>query len=175
MKKNFGYRVLAEHGLLSNIIEGLSLVDLIKLANICRRTYIFTVSWNMSAVAPPKPDCQNSFPLFNDISPDIIYKSTEDAIIDKCKGNFYGPFNRMTNQPDGYGVFTTSVTETEVYDKTEYKHYVVVNIDCGNVKNGYFSDGRRVILSKKQKSLLLMNTKYLPDGSLLQKVEKLTL
>ena len=53
-----------------------------------------------------------------------------------------------TNLPDGYGVFRTPDW-----------------LDCGRVKDGGFTDGKKVSLHAKACVLKLINAKTQPDGT----------
>ena len=55
MKKRLGRRVVTEHGLVSNVLLGLSLADQIAIGNLTKRTYEITVPWNTAAVKVPIP------------------------------------------------------------------------------------------------------------------------
>ena len=72
LKRRPGRRVASEHGLISNVLPGLTLVDRLKLSSICSRTYLVTVPWNMPAVKMPL-DSQN-FPQIDKISEDFVCK-----------------------------------------------------------------------------------------------------
>jgi hypothetical protein len=56
--------------------------------------------------------------------------------------------------PEGQGVFATD----------DWIH-------CGKVMNGKFADGKKVSVDKNSKVLRLVYTKFLLDGTVLQKVE----
>lgn len=53
MKKRLGRRVVTEHGLVSNVLLGLSLADQIAIGSLTKRTYEITVPWNTAAVKVP--------------------------------------------------------------------------------------------------------------------------
>ena len=135
-----------EHGLISNVLPSLDLVDQLAISNICSRTHNVTVPWNIHNVALPQ---STNFPKINDISGDFVCKR-DKARLDGNEGYFCGSFCKTTNLPDGYGVFTTG----------DWIH-------CGKVKGGIFSDGRKVSVDGKEKFLKLVNTKNQPDGSVL--------
>jgi len=60
-KKNLGRRVCFEHGLISNVLYALGLVDQVTLSNICSRTHDKTVPWNVFSVEVPQ-EMTNIFP-----------------------------------------------------------------------------------------------------------------
>ena len=106
MKNNLGKRVVTEHGLISNVLSGLHLVDQIAIAGICYRTYKKTVPWNVVALKTCQESAINGFPEIDVISGDFVCRWIE-ATIDQEQGHFYGPVSRLTNLPSGYGVFVT--------------------------------------------------------------------
>ena len=67
MQRNLGCRVILEHGLISNILPSLSLVDQLTLANICSRTHQITVPWNILSVVLYQSEL-SAFPKIDDIS-----------------------------------------------------------------------------------------------------------
>ncbi len=69
-------------------------------------------------------------------------------------GTFYGPVNKLTGLPQGYGVF---------------KEYLWVH--CSSVLNGRFGEGRRVSVNLITNQMKLVKTKFQSDGSKLQKIE----
>jgi len=78
MKKRFGRRVVTEHGLLSNVLQGLTLPDQIAIGSLTKRTYEITVPWNTAAVkVPVRPPALEDYPnLFfpNNTSGDDVKK-----------------------------------------------------------------------------------------------------
>ena len=138
LKRRLGRRVACEHGLISNVLPGLTLVDQLSISNICSRTYFVTVPWNMPAVKMPH-DFTSNFPEIDLISEDFVCKR-QSAQIEGESGFFYGSICKLKNLPEGCGVFVTD----------EWVH-------CGAVKDGLFSDGRRVSAKKGAKVLKLVN------------------
>ena len=102
----------------------------------------------------PSDDPSIPFPKIDDITRDYTCKCRE-VDIEGEKGIFYGPFSKKNSHPDGYGVFINGDW-----------------INCGKVKDGTFTAGRRVSVNSKQKVLKLVNTKILADQTVLQKVER---
>ena len=96
MEKSSGNRLVYEHGLVSNILRGLCLVDQLNISRICRRTYEFTVPWNIIVEIPHDPI--SSFPKIDDISADLVCRRVE-ATIDDESGYFYGPVNKDSDLP----------------------------------------------------------------------------
>ena len=45
---------------------------------------------------------------------------------------------------------------------------------CGSVANGIFTAGKRVSVKKETQEMRLINSKFLSDGSILQKIESFT-
>ncbi len=135
LKRRLGRRVVTEHGLISNILPGLTLVDRLKLSSMCSRTYLVTVPWNIPAVQLPL-DSSSNFPQINLISEDFVCKRWSEGE----SGFFYGSICKSTNLPEGCGVFVTD----------EWVH-------CGEVKDGLFTDGRKVSLNKGANVLKLVN------------------
>ena len=73
-------------------------------------------------------------------------------------GTFYGPVNKVTGIPYGYGVLDAGVW-----------------LHCSSVLNGgKFSDGKRISVNRVTKEMKLVNTKFQSDGSKLQKIESFT-
>ena len=99
----------------------------------------------------------NSFPRIDEISADFLCKPTENAVVEGEEGTFYGPVNKVTGLPQGYGVLDTGSW-----------------VHCSSVFNGTFSEGRRVSVNRLTKEMKLVNTKIQSDGSKLQKVESFT-
>ena len=66
-KHKLGRRVVLEHGLISNILSALGLLDQITMSNICSRTHDITVPWNVFCVETPQ-DMPNIFPKIDAIS-----------------------------------------------------------------------------------------------------------
>ena len=75
MKRRLGRRVVSEHGLISNVLPGLELVDQIQISNIYSRTHQVTVPCNVFAVQliDKASDC---FPAIDKISADFVCKRT---------------------------------------------------------------------------------------------------
>jgi hypothetical protein len=126
-QKSLGYRVVAEHGLIYNVLVCLGLVDQIKMSSIYSRAYKITVPWNMPPVLIPF-DTPCDFPGLKIPSEDHVCKSIE-ATIEGEKCEFFGIVRKSTNLPDGFGVFRT------VY-WSDWKQGGWVR--CGQVKNGLY-------------------------------------
>ncbi len=129
-RNNFGRHVVLEHGLISNILSALSLIDQLTISNICSRTHDKTVPWNIFCVEWPQ-DMPNVFPKIDAISDLFVCKRIE-AKIEGETGYFYGSVSNTTGYPEGYGVYTTE----------DWVH-------CGKVEHGHFKDGRKVSVSPK--------------------------
>ena len=112
-----------------------------------------TVAWNIPNIKLPKEE-PNSFPKLDDITNDFVCKRGYRRVGGE-KGYFYGSFSKQSGQPEGYGVFVCG----------DWVH-------CGKVLDGLFTDGRRVSVSQRLRVLKLVNTKSLPEGSVLQKIER---
>ena len=128
-EKKLSRRVVKEHGLISNILPALILIDQLTLSYICRRTHDITVPWNIFSVPIPQ-DLPDSFPKIDDVSDEFVCKRVK-AKIEGEKGWFYGSVRKWTGLPDGLGVFVTGPW-----------------LQCGKVKDGLFDDGRRVSINK---------------------------
>ena len=102
-KRSLSQRAVMEHGLISNILPPLPLVDRVILANIHSRTYEITVPWNSGCVEIPK-NAVSVFPKIDTIPDGFICKITE-TFIGGEKGEFYGPVDKLTNVATGEGVF----------------------------------------------------------------------
>lgn len=106
------------------------------------------------------------FPKIDDISDDFVCKSKHLKIGEE-KGRFYGPFDKKTDQPDGYGVFKTDW----------HKENFFGSIICGKVRNGQFADGRLVAakyggrrdIESKLDFIRLVDVQHLADGTLLER------
>jgi hypothetical protein len=70
-------------------------------------------------------------------------------------GIFYGIFCKSTGLPDGLGVFVAG----------DWVH-------CGEVKSGVYQDGRKVSVNRNERLLMLINQKWIADGSVLKKIER---
>ena len=106
-QKSLGYRVVAEHGLIYNVLVCLGLVDQLKMSSICSRANKITVPWNMPPVLLPfNTPCD--FPNLKIPSEDHVCKRIE-AIVEGEKGEFFGIVRKSTNMPDGFGVFRTGI------------------------------------------------------------------
>ncbi len=134
MKASLGSRVILEHGPITNVLAGLDLIEQIRIAIICRRTYDITVVQNTLAVRLPI-DRLCDFPSLQIPSDAFVCKRLE-ATIDGIPGEFFGIVRKQTNLPDGYGVFKAS----------DWVH-------CGEVKDGKFLDGRKVSVNKAERLL----------------------
>jgi hypothetical protein len=156
MPKSIIQRALKEHGLTSNLLASMPLETQIAVASVINRSYETTVPWNTPAVPFPIR-AQNNFLKFNDVSADFVCKRTDNVIIEGEMGKFYGPVNKVTGLPQGYGILVTD----------EWVH-------CSSVLNGTFSEGRRVSVNPETKQMKLVNTKFQSDGSKLQKIESFT-
>jgi len=75
-------------------------------------------------------DVPSIFPKIDAISDQFVCKRIE-ANIEGEEGCFYGSVSKLTDTPDGYGVFKTE----------DWVH-------CGKVEHGHFTDGRKVSVSK---------------------------
>ena len=95
MKKRLSCRVVSEHGLISNFLPALELVDQIRISNIFSRTYQVTVSWNSSAVQLIEKEI-NCFPAIDNISAEFVCKRTY-AKIEGQRGFFYGSVSKSTD------------------------------------------------------------------------------
>ena len=146
MQKSLGRRVITEHGPIDNVLTNLELIDQIRIANICKRTYNITVAHNTLAVRLPI-DRLCDFPSLKIPSDAFVCKRIE-ATIDGISGQFFGIVCRKTDLPDGYGVFK-----------------VIDWVHCGQFKDGKFYEGRKVSINKGQRLLKLTNRKRLADGS----------
>ena len=78
-------------------------------------------------------------------------------VIEGESGTFYGPVNKVTGLPQGYGVFYTGFW-----------------VHCSSVLNGKLFEGRRVSVNRQGERMKLVNTKFQSDGSKLQKIESFT-
>ena len=136
--KSRGHRIVTNHGLISNILPSLNLVDQVSLGALCKRSYEITVPWNLSKVKMPAQE-YNNFPLINNITSDFRCKQVE-ATIEGEIGKFNGSVSNLDNLPSGYGVF-----ETKLW------------VHCGRVHNGCFTDGKKVSVGKKKGHLILVD------------------
>ncbi len=152
MQASLGSRVILEHGPITNVLAGLDLIDQIRIAIICKRTYDITVVQNTFAVRLPINRLCD-FPGLKIPSDAFVCKRIE-ATIDGIPGEFFGIVRRQTDLPEGYGVFK-----------------VVDWVHCGRVKDGKFLEGRKVSVNKAERLLKLSNQKWLADGSVLVKTE----
>ncbi len=79
MEASRGPRIIEEHGLISNILLQLSLVDQTPIANIWSRPYKVTAPWNIYRVSlPTDPLCD--FPNLKIPSADHVIKRMETTI-----------------------------------------------------------------------------------------------
>jgi hypothetical protein len=101
-----GPRLIMDHGLISNLLPALGLVDQQTFAHFLRRTYQVTVPWNTPCVQLPF-DSPCDFPNLKIPSEGHVCKSIE-ATIDGEEGVFFGIVCKSSVIPDGYGVFRTS-------------------------------------------------------------------
>ena len=67
MKKRISSRIVSEHGLITNVLAGLTQVEMIMVANLLKRTYEITVPWNSWSVSIPRKFI-SSFPMIEDSS-----------------------------------------------------------------------------------------------------------
>ena len=68
MKSTLGSRIIAEHGLISNILQGFNLVDLISLAGVTKRVYDITIPWNaIRMLMPVSLNTMNAFPRIDEV------------------------------------------------------------------------------------------------------------
>ncbi len=88
MKASLGSRVILEHGPLTNVLVGLELIDQIRIANICNRTYQITVAHNTCFVRLPI-DRICDFPNVKIPSDAFVCKRVE-ATIEGESGVFFG-------------------------------------------------------------------------------------
>ena len=94
MKKSFGYRVVSEHGLISNILPGLQLIGKVFMSTISKRTYFVTVAWNMPfGVKMPSIINASNFPNIQVIEEGLLFKGVF-VTIDGEDGWFLGPILR---------------------------------------------------------------------------------
>ena len=152
MKRTLGSRLVAEHGLISNILSGLCLVDQVVLSSVCRRSYEITVPWNISIGFPT--DVISVFPKLDEISNGLVCKRMK-VIVEGEIGYFYGPASHKFDIPSGEGVYVTR------------KH-----VHCGRLINGVGFEGEKLSLNRKTGQFETKRAKYLPDGTLLQKIIK---
>jgi hypothetical protein len=152
MQSSLGSRVILEHGPITNVLAYLDFIDQIRIAIICKRTYEITVANNTWVVRLPI-DRLCDFPGLEIPSDDFVCKTIK-ATIDGKFGQFFGIVCRLTEQPDGYGVFKAG----------NWVH-------CGKVKDGKFLEGRKVSVNYAFQLLQLSNMKCLADGSVLNKIE----
>ncbi len=138
MPKSLGSRVILEHGPITNVLAALELIDQIRIANICKRTYKITVVQNTLTVRLPI-DRLCDFPGLK-IPSDAFVCKRISAVIDGLYGRFSGIVCRLTDLPDGYGVFQ-----------------VVDCVHFGQVKDGKFLEGRRVSVNYAELLLKLTN------------------
>ena len=103
MQTSLGLRVILEHGPISNVLPNLELIDKIRIAIICKRTYQITVANNTFAVRLPI-DRLCDFPGLKIPSDDFVCKRIE-ATIEGESAEFFGIVCKLTGLPDGYGVF----------------------------------------------------------------------
>jgi hypothetical protein len=153
MQESLGRRVILEHGLISNVLIQLGLVDQLIVANICNRTYQITVPWNVRQLTLPI-DPLSDFPNLKIPSADHVCKRME-ATIEGELGIFFGITSKISGKPDGYGVFK-----------------VGARLFCGEVKEDSFQEGRKLSVKLKYKILQLINQKWLSDGSVIKKIER---
>ena len=99
-------------------------------------------------------DLPNIFPKIDAISDQFVCKRIE-AYIEGEEGHFYGSICKVTDSPDGYGVFKTG----------DWVH-------CGKVERSHFTDGRKVSINSESKVLKLVSIKGQADGAVFEKVEK---
>ena len=152
MQASLGSRVILEHGPITNVLAGLDLIDQIRIAIICKRTYDITVVQNTFAVRLPI-DRLCDFPGLKIPSDAFVCKRIW-AVIDGIFGEFFGIVRKQTDLPEGYGVFK-----------------VVDWVHCGRVKDGKFFEGRKVSFNRAEQLLKLSNQKWLADGSVMVKTE----
>ena len=79
MQTSLGSRVILEHGPITNVLVALELIDLIRIAIICKRTYKITVSHNTMAVRLPV-DRLCDFPSLKIPSDDFVCKRVKATI-----------------------------------------------------------------------------------------------
>ncbi len=142
MKKRLGKRIVTEHGLVSNVLPGLTLVDQVAIASLTKRTYEVTVPWNSSALMFPKLALEDYPNLYfpNNTSSDQIQKI--DTQVSGEEGQFYGMVNEKTGLASGHGVFLAG----------EWIH-------CGSVEKDIFIMGRKVSANKSTGELQLLSWK----------------
>ena len=88
MQTNLGRRVIMEHGPIDNVLANLDLIDQIRIANICNRTYQITVAHNTCFVRLPI-DRICDFPNVKIPSDAFVCKRVE-ATIEGESGVFFG-------------------------------------------------------------------------------------
>jgi hypothetical protein len=147
-----GPRLIMDHGLISNLLPALGLVDQQAFAHFLSRAYNVTVPWNTPPVQLPI-DSPCDFPNLKIPSEGHVCKRLE-ATIDGEKGEFFGIVCKSSGIPDGYGVFRTS----------DWVH-------CGQVKNDVYQQGRKVSVNASEELLRLTNRKWLANGTVLEKIE----
>ena len=153
MQRTRTQRAVNEHGLISNALAAMPLEVQLAVASVINRSYLITVPWNTPAVRFPIK-ARSKFPKIDDISADFLCKRTQNVVIEGKEGTFYGPVDKVTGLPQGYGVFVTD----------EWVH-------CSSVSSGKFCEGRRVSVNWVTKEMKLVKTKFQSDGSKLQKIE----
>ncbi len=156
------HRVVLEHGPITNVLAALDLIDQVRIAIMCKRTYKITVVQNTLAVQIPI-DRLCDFPGLV-IPSDAFEIKKVKATIDGYPGEFFGIVRRETNLPDGYGVFKEYNHPNDPDPYWLWAH-------CGQVKDGKFLEGKMVSANKLYATLKLRNKKWLPDGSVLEKTE----
>ena len=76
-----------------------------------------------------------------------------NTIIEGKFGIFYGSYSKSSRLPEGNGVFK----------EEKWLH-------CGKVKDRAFLVGRKLSVSKELKSFEMTHSKWLGDGSLVQRI-----
>ena len=142
MQPSLANKVVNRHGLISSALSGMPLETQTAVSSVISRSYDITVLWNVPFVPFPV-NAQNKFPKIDDISDDFIFKRTENVIIEGEDGTFYGPVSKLSDLPQGYGVFVTGGW-----------------VHCSSVANGIFTTGKRVSVNMKTKEMKLVNTKF---------------
>ncbi len=141
MQSKLGRRVILESGPLTNILVALGLLDQMRIANICKRTYSITVPQFKACLwLPTDPVCD--FPNIRIASTDHVIKRIK-VTIEGQSGVFYGVVEKSNGLPDGLGVFVK-------YDG--WVHF-------GSVKDGRFHEDRIISLNKDERVLKLINQK----------------
>jgi hypothetical protein len=145
--------MIKDHGPLATLLLFLEVHEQLKMGHICKRAYNTTVPWNMSPILLPF-DSPCDFPNIRTPSENHVCKSI-NATIEGEEGVFHGIVCKSSGIPDGFGVFVTGYW-----------------VHCGQVKKGFYQQGKKVSVNKGEKLLRLTNKKCLADETVLEKIEQ---